>query len=599
MRKNFRKLTALLLVFAMTFCFVPAVFAEEPVEPVYGTDGDFNYAIITPQGGDAYAELVKYTGGGSNVVIPDSFEGTALKVIGHEAFSGLEDLENITIPEGVEIIDSRAFANCVSLDRIIFPDSIKEIGDYAFSGCYKAVKEKNPDSGLIETTDESGLAFIHMPSSIERIGDSAFAGCELLTGNTYIPSNIEGSDEPVSALLLPASLKEIGADAFLKCRSLINVIIPEGVTEIKNGTFANCEGLEKVEIPSTVTYIGSAFNGAFTSHGRLSEYEPMLIIKAPHCIIEDSPSMDKHVVIYGALHSTVQAYVDKINAEREDNFYKDYSDFTGIKGDIEYVEFVAIDVPGHDFEGTVTAPTCTQRGFTTYICQQCKALGLYDDENLSALYVPHECEYTLPLGHSYGEWNETLAAGCETSGSKYRICERELVDEVSGETYKCGYRDNIIVPPAGHDWLMRLTATCTKAGQSWKECSSCHAKKEIKTLAPLGHQMNYGAEEATIVEVIMCEGEGTPAQNGQYHYTCMLCGYSVDAVMQAHPDADNNHYCDICDAEIGSSDLSPEGDCSCDCHTQIGLIALFYKIKLFFWKLFKVERVCKCGVMHY
>lgn len=596
MRNNFRKITAILLVLTMVFGFAPAVLAEEPqpTEPVYGTDGDFNYAIITPDEGEAYAELVKYTGSDASVSVPDAFEGTPLKVIGSESFGGLEALKNIIIPEGVEIIDSRAFENCVSLGTINFPDSIKEIGDYAFAGCYNA-------------ENKTGLSFIHMPASLERIGDSAFAGCELFVGNAYIPSNVEGQDEPVSALLLTGSLKEIGADAFSQCRNITTVIIPEGVTEIKNGTFANCAGLEKVEIPSTVTYIGAAFNGAFTAHGRLSEYEPMLIIKAPHCIIEDSPTMDDHVVIYGALHSTVQAYVDRINAAREDNFYKDYSDFTGIETNINYLEFVAIDVPGHDFVGTVTVPTCTLRGFTTYICQQCQALGFYDDENLSELYVPHVCEYKLPLGHSYGEWVVVVEAECDTAGLEYKLCERELTDtagnvltdDVTGEPLKCGYRHNQILNPIGHEFKTNLTATCTKAGQSWKECSNCHIKKDLKTLAPLGHTFNYGAEEATIIEVIMCTGKDTPAQNGYYHYTCLVCGYSVDAVKQAHPDKNNDFYCDICDEYVGSSDISPEQNCSCDCHTQIGIIAFFYKIKLFIWKLFKAEKVCKCGVIHY
>lgn len=607
MRKNFRKIIAMLLVLVMTFGVAPAVFAEDeaPVvpDPVYGTEGDFDYAIITTAEGDVYAELVAYNGEAGDVTIPASFAGTDLKVIGHEAFFGME-ITGVTIPEGVEVIDSRAFANCALLDSVIFPDSIKEIGDYAFNGCYSEVKAKNPDTGLIETVDETGLSFIHMPASLEKIGDFAFFGCEKLTGNAMIPSNVTGNaDAPV--LIFPETLKEIGADSFSQCRSLVNVIIPEGITDIMNGTFTNCAGLERVEIPSTVTHIGPAFNGAFTAHGRLSEYEPMLIIKAPHCIIEDSPEMDKHVIVYGAEHSTVQAFVDRLNAALEDNIYKNYDEFFGIDQEIDYYKFEAIEVPGHTFVGTVTVPTCTLRGFTTYTCEECTAAGYYDDPELADLYVPHECEYTLPLGHSYSEWSTALAPACEASGSKYRLCERELTDtagnvlyDADGNALLCGYRDNRVVPPTGHNFILKNTATCTSAGRSWKECLNCGAKKDFKQQYAIGHAYDYENPDVILSEWVGCE-EGVEAADGRYIYICPLCGETQEAVKPGHPDANNDHYCDVCDKFIGSSDASPEKNCDCACHVQVGIRAFLYKIRLFLCKLFKVSKVCDCGVMHY
>lgn len=609
MRKNFKKILSLLLAFVMTFGFAPAVFAqseEEPVipEPVYGTEGDFDYAVITTEDGEVYAELVRYNGSASSVTIPASFGGADLKVIGHEAFYS-KQIESVTIPDGVEKIDSRAFSNCVLLDNIIFPDSIKVIGDYAFAGCYNAIKAKNPDTGLMETVDETGLTFCHLPASLETIGDFAFYGCELFTGNGTIASNVEGAAD-VPALLLPVTVKEIGSDAFSQCRSLVNVVIPEGVTDIKNGTFTDCAGLERLEIPSTVTHIGPALNGAFTGHNRLSEYEPTLVIYSPHCVIEDSPNMDPHVVVYGALHSTVQAFVDKINAEREDNFYKDYSDLTGIEGDIEYMQFVAIEVPGHDFEGTITVPTCTLRGFTTYICKQCKAAGYYDDPDLADTYIPHVCEYTLPLGHAYGEWSEALAPGCETIGSKYRICHRELTDtagnvlyDENGNALLCGYRDNRQVPATGHSYIYKDTTTCTSNGKAWKECLNCGAKRDIQPHMAYGHNFDYENPAEVIQELVPCEGEGTPAVDGKYIYECTRCGLTKEAVKSAHPDENNDFYCDVCGAYVGTSDATEDSSCKCDCHVQVGLIAWFYKIKLFFWKLFGVSRICDCGAMHY
>ena len=43
---------------------------------------------------------------------------------------------------------------------------------------------------------------------------------------------------------------------------------------------------------------------------------------------------------------------------------------------------------------------------------------------------------------------------------------------------------------------------------------------------------------------------------------------------------------------------NPSANCSCGCHKK-GIAKLFFKIKLFFQKIFKKNRVCKCGVNHY
>lgn len=605
MRNSFRKIIALLLVFVLMFAYTPAVFAEEG-EGV--TEGDYTYTIVTPDEGDAYAELVKYTGDADSVTIPASFGGATLKVIGHEAFFGAK-MKSVTIPEGVEVLDSRSFSSCKNLVSVIFPDSVKTIGDYAFEGCYNKEDVKDSETGEITDTVETGLTFVRFPEALETIGDGAFFGCELFTGNGTVQSNVEGKDD-APALLLPLTVKSIGSDAFSQCRSLVNVVIPEGVTDVMTGTFTDCAGLERVEIPSTVTHIGAAFNGAFTSHSNVSENQPILYIKAPHAVIVDSPSMDPHVVVYGARHSSVQAYVDKINADREDSFYKDYSDFTGIELEIDLMEFVEIEVPGHDFVGTVTVPGCLTRGYTTYICQQCQEKGLYDDEALADTYVPHICEYTLPLGHDYGEWSEALKPGCETNGSKYRLCKRELTDEAGnilhdadGNALVCGYRDNRMVPPAGHEFILKNTTTCTSEGRSWKECIVCGIKRDMQPHAAYGHFF----VESVLTELVECgnEDELDPV-DGKFTRSCALCGF-VDTTADgnpiftqpAHPDANNDHYCDVCDEYIGSSDLSPEKNCTCDCHSQFGIVAIFYKLKLFFWQLFGTNKTCACGVAHY
>ena len=51
---------------------------------------------------------------------------------------------------------------------------------------------------------------------------------------------------------------------------------------------------------------------------------------------------------------------------------------------------------------------------------------------------------------------------------------------------------------------------------------------------------------------------------------------------------------------VGTSDVTAEAiyeDCPCKCHKG-GIAGFFYKIVLFFQKLFGMNKVCACGAKH-
>ncbi len=82
------------------------------------------------------------------------------------------------------------------------------------------------------------LTYIEIPNSVKSIGQSAFDGCLNLT-----------------AVKLPDSLNTIEKYLFLKCNSLKDIIIPDSVVSIEEGSFSNCTSLTKVNIPSSVRQI--------------------------------------------------------------------------------------------------------------------------------------------------------------------------------------------------------------------------------------------------------------------------------------------------------------------------------------------------------
>ena len=164
--------------------------------------------------------------------------------------SGIGDCRDtkIVIPStynetAVTSIGDRAFAYCASLTSVTISDSVTTIGDYAFANC-------------------DSLTSIEIPDSVTSIGQKAFSSCDSLTSVTcpafaisYIP---DGSLQTV----VITSGDSIGEDAFRGCESLTSVTIGDSVTSIGDYAFAWCDSLTSITIPDSVESIGDyAFNG--------------------------------------------------------------------------------------------------------------------------------------------------------------------------------------------------------------------------------------------------------------------------------------------------------------------------------------------------
>jgi len=78
-------------------------------------------------------------------------------------------------------------------------------------------------------------------------------------------------------------------------------------------------------------------------------------------------------------------------------------------------------------------------------------------------------------------------------------------------------------------------------------------------------------------------------QSGIRLYYCE-CGhsYTESIAKVSHIDKDNNSSCDLCGAHV----------CDHLCH-KTGFMGFIWNIVQFFWKLFKMNPVCECGMEHY
>ena len=138
-----------------------------------------------------------------------------------------------------------------------------------------------------------------------------------------------------------------------------------------------------------------------------------------------------------------------------------------------------IDMIDHDRVHTVTAPTCTEQGYTTVTCKNC-------DYNTVG-------EYVKATGHSFGEWVETKASTCIVKGEQRRDCAN------------CDHFETEKLPLAEHKYVgSKVEPTCTEPGKESGKCSVCGDEVNEKEIPALGH--DFG--EYTVTTEPGCETEG-------------------------------------------------------------------------------------------
>ncbi len=184
----------------------------------------------------------------------------------------------------------------------------------------------------------------------------------------------------------------------------------------------------------------------------------------------------------------------------------------------------------HQYVSSVTAPTCTAQGFTTFTCTKCGN--------------SYQTEYTAKTEHDFGEWVIAREPTCTSEGSMYKVCSacraksasekiatapHEYATSVTAPTCaaqgfttftctKCGnsYQAEYTAKTE-HDfgeWVIAREPTCTSEGSMYKVCSACGAKSASEEIATASH------EYATTVTQPTCAAQGFTT------YSCTVCGDS-------------------------------------------------------------------------
>ncbi len=536
-----KKILSLVLVMLMVISIVPIASAYESEYYTYYLT---EYTNLGP-----YARISKVDPDISgDITIPATIHGYPVDGISSSAFENCTKITSIkfeTPQYEYWQIRSGAFKGCTSLKSVTLPDEATILYESTFEGCTSL---EYIDLAKVETIQKNvfknctALKSIDIPKYVSTLDSDAFYGCSDLEidfkpfGYLTINKYSIRNVERYSLILSDP----VAANAFTNCENLVSVNFHDLLytdCSIGEAAFKGCVNLENVRLSKSVkTVADSAFQGCTAL---------------------------KKV--------TVDAGVESIG--------------------------------NYAFEGcTVLEDVTLGEGLKTIgdnafdNCPALKSVDLPDSLETLGVWVFQNSgikEINIPVSllatishHGYG-----LFIGIEKvhfEGTKEQW-EAAFEDETYKPTY---WHPDLIVciyngPRENHKHAFTEYVEakgdyyCTEGWEKRYYCVCGDYEKE--DVAPTGHQFS------TYVYV---EGSASCSLDGNsisYCDNCQFPGYKT-APGTKLPHTDNNHdgYCDNCN-------YNSIKDCTHKCHKG----GFFYKISLFFWKIFKINRECACGIYHY
>ena len=109
----------------------------------------------------------------------------------------------------------------------------------------------------------------------------------------------------------------------------------------------------------------------------------------------------------------------------------------------------------HQYTAVVTAPTCTEQGFTTYTC------------SCGDSYVD---TYVNELDHEFKNYVSNGDAKCETDGTETAVCEREDCEVTDTRTQENSALEHIYDRKMVETKYQKSEATCTSKAVYYRSC---------------------------------------------------------------------------------------------------------------------------------
>ena len=331
--------------------------------------------------------------------------------------------KNSIIPAdgSVRILDKYSFAGCRELKSIVVPDAVMSICEYTFYACSGLESMELPFiGGELNYSNYIGFIFgggpsqndLYVPSTLKRI---------VITGGTKADTSAFSKCSGLQEIILPESLSVIGYSAFQRCPKLQRVIIPGTLKQIKGEDIltgspyatlflsigqGSDDMVQRLGLPyqigGLITFLdedGQCIDRIWYLHDE--QIVPPDVPEKPadgeyiYTIFWDPvPTLctGNQTIRLRYIAWTEDGDCAHIHTEIRNGMPATCTE-DGYSGDINCIDCGAvikasevIEATGHSHEAVITPPTCTESGFTTYICH---CGDRYNDY------------YSDPLGHDY------------------------------------------------------------------------------------------------------------------------------------------------------------------------------------------------------
>ncbi|MBE6704736.1 MAG: hypothetical protein E7583_05690, partial [Ruminococcaceae bacterium] len=268
--------------------------------------------------------------------------------IGSCAFSYLQTVYGVALPDTVNRIGYLAFSGCTGINAFTVPKNVTVIGESAFSGC-------------------TNMQNITLNGKLEQIADRAFEGCSMINDITF-----------------PRSLNHVGNHAFSGCAESLTFYGYRGSSAHK---YAEANGIKFISIdpPGSCSHTFSEWTNV-TAPG--CNATGVLKRKCTLCGTEESQTTPALGHNFASTWTTDSEPTCTAKGSTSRHCLR-----CGVTTDIIYIE-----PKGHTFGAWVTdvVPTFTTEGSKSRICSAC---GIKETAKISKV------EYDLEENPNFGAVN--------------------------------------------------------------------------------------------------------------------------------------------------------------------------------------------------
>lgn len=231
------------------------------VVPAPDDTADYDTGFEFKESSSGTYSVTGYYGWETDLVVPDTYNGSRVIKVDEKAFQGRTDITSVTFGGNMVYIGKSAFEGCTSLKKVVFEDCgdpSRESGlimEKAFYGCSSLEFVDMPDH--LMSIGENGfedcisLKSISL-SDIVRIAESAFRNCTSLSSlNIDCDSLGKYAFYGCSNLnYVNLSTDKVPDSCFEDCTSLYD-FVGRNITSIGSRAFSHCYSLTNVDLTNS------------------------------------------------------------------------------------------------------------------------------------------------------------------------------------------------------------------------------------------------------------------------------------------------------------------------------------------------------------